>query len=651
MSDDSEILDQIWSVFNKNGIQDSPQIVEHIAAMLTAESGAEAPPELEPYRRQPPPDITEKIRPLLMRAVSLSGVADFFNRHVLFQLHRMLPGGRCPTPRYIIDSMLRMADVRPHHSFADLACGSGGFLVGRERGDGMGETVGVEISPDWACLVWSNLVLHGLPASLDNIHVGDALLVCGPTGTLSERRFDRIAMAPAFGQKQGQALAESVVGINVGSWSHTVLAALALKKLALGGRAVTVVPSAFLSGSGSAERRYRQFLVDGGHLEGVVTLPEGAFLPYSALQTNLLLMRQSALGDEDAFWLLHAERDAYQGGRNRDLTRQPDWAQSDLPFAEGVVAGWAELREKAAGGGRRCPAVTAMPIKARPDQGNHSGVIIAARPAFSIKAIEFQVERKNSPAKLLVTIDRELSPKGESSKQFYSISLKTGSIKKIAASDKGSDFNAPVLLYSGQAPVHGAAITTDGRLLGVAISRKAISDRSYDLLPLSYLRDAGPTHADEPSSLPLGKVWKQQQVVRQHLDNLLSRLELSPLDGGEDLPVTLYDSPHLAEPFVPLSAQQQQIWDRVKLQVKRIDGEQLTAAPFNAATLLHGWPDSALPKIEQALGIFERMGLIVRVAAVDPESGKLERYYRLITRQNRWNPGGQGAGFKEGGEE
>lgn len=649
MFDSSEVLDQIWSVFNKSGIQDSSQIIEHVAALLTSQSGTEVPPELTPYRPQLPAEITERLRPIVEKAIGLSGAADFFNRRVLFQLHRMLPGGRCPTPRYIIDSMLRMVDVRPHHSFADLACGSGGFLVGRENSNEMGETVGVEVSPDWACLAWSNLLLHGLPSSSDNVHIGNALLVCGPTGTLSGRSFDRIAMAPAFGQKLEQDLAESVVGLNVGSMSHTVLAALALKRLVPGGRAATIVPSTFLSGHGGGERRFKEHLVDGGHLDGVVTLPQGAFLPYSALQTHLLLMRQSKPSQGGTFWLLHAERDAYPGGRNRDLTRRPDWQQSDLPFAEGVIAEWEKLRGNRAGGKRERAEVRATLVKMESGQGSPAGLMIAARPPFIIKAIEFQVERKNAPAKLLVTVDREPGPKGMAgSKEFYSISFKTGSINKIVASDTEQDFNAPVLLFSGQVLIHGAAVTADGRLLGVRVARKDVSDRAYDLLPLNYLKGAEPSYASDPSSLPLGKIWRQQRVVRQHLDNLLSRLELPPLSAAEELPSLLYKGGDMTEPFAPLSAQQQQIWDRIKLQVTRTADGRLAAAPFNAVTLLQGWPDSALPKIEQTLDIFERMGLIIKVSAVDPETGGLVRYYRLITKQNKWEPN-DGEHYTEGG--
>jgi type I restriction enzyme M protein len=66
----------------------------------------------------------------------------------------------------------------------------------------------------------------------------------------------------------------------------------ALDQLRPDGRAIVVVPEGMLFHSG-AEEQLRRMLLERHTVEAVVALPEGAFLPYTGVKANLLLLRRN----------------------------------------------------------------------------------------------------------------------------------------------------------------------------------------------------------------------------------------------------------------------------------------------------------------------------------------------------------------------
>ena len=332
-------LNQVWSLFRRAGIADDLTIIEHIAALLLPDNAISTLQDnLRPRMPEHSGLSLDELQHILADAAKQAdGVATLFDRHVLFRLPRMLAGGRYPSPRYIVDSMLKLAEVTPTHRLADFACGSGGFLVHRTVSDDTRpiQTVGVEISPEWARLAWANTILHGVTTA--RIELGNALQICGPGGPLAEATFDRILMNPPFGEKVDPELAARALAQKTSSRSETALTALALHKLADDGRAAILAPSGLLFSNSAGERDLRGRLLDEYTLKAVVSLPKDAFQPFSALQTHLLLVCRRTPVAEDRVWLIQVEHDGYPPGRGRDLTEPPS-EDSDLPFVEGIFA-------------------------------------------------------------------------------------------------------------------------------------------------------------------------------------------------------------------------------------------------------------------------------------------------------------------------
>jgi type I restriction enzyme M protein len=79
------------------------------------------------------------------------------------------------------------------------------------------------------------------------------------------------------------------------------------------------VPDGVLFGSSTAHRALRQTLVENHKLDGVVSLPSGAFKPYAGVSTAILLFTKTNSGGTDQVWFYDVKAD----GWSLDDKRQP----------------------------------------------------------------------------------------------------------------------------------------------------------------------------------------------------------------------------------------------------------------------------------------------------------------------------------------
>jgi type I restriction-modification system DNA methylase subunit len=226
------LLNQVWTEFRKGGVTDDIAIIGQVADILLTIKGKSG---LISQNSTPKSEVDRsRIEGLMQQAVEQNNgeAGDLFDRYVLFRLDQMLPGGRYPTPRHIVQFMVALADTEGKQ-VADFACGSGGLLIHSEGS----QLTGAEISPEWAQLAQANASLHDKPLE---IRTGNALRVIHEDDT-----FERVLMNPPFGEK---------IKSEFGSRSETALSAFALNHLAEDGRAVLLAPSGLLF-SGSPSKR------------------------------------------------------------------------------------------------------------------------------------------------------------------------------------------------------------------------------------------------------------------------------------------------------------------------------------------------------------------------------------------------------------
>ncbi|MPM07679.1 hypothetical protein SDC9_53986 [bioreactor metagenome] len=250
-------------------------------------------------------------------------LSELFNRTLLFQFEKMQTGGRYPTPRHLSDWAASIINIRPNDSIADFACGSGGFLVA--AAEKSPQVTGVEISPNWARLAFTNCLLHNIEKP--DIRIGNSLSIFGKRE--NEKKFDCILMNPPFGAKVDESQVNNAFDFKLSGRSETVLTALACERLSENGQMVVFLPSGSLFANNSGEQILREEWIENGELSAVISFPKDSFQPYSQTPTHALVIEKRAHPDY-VNWFFRPRYDGFTSGRNR----QPDPENNDLPLIQ-----------------------------------------------------------------------------------------------------------------------------------------------------------------------------------------------------------------------------------------------------------------------------------------------------------------------------
>lgn len=661
-----EQLNKVWSEFQKAGITDDLRVIEYIARLLLEESGvivASADDSRIPrlvhnetenfvsekdIPRIPPRDLNidiEAIKQYLRQAAKQAGdIATLFDRHVLFRLPSMLPGGRFPTPRHIVKLMQRLAQVEPNnHSVADFACGSGGLLIDREitHPSNDGVTIGIDISPEWKRLAWANTRLHGFTPRLIN---GNALQVCG-FQDLGTKTFDRILISPPFGEKIDEFLVSITLYNKVISRSETALTALTLQKLAPGGKAAILVPSGLLFSNNTGERVLRIQLVVDYKIEAVISLPKDALQPYSSLQTHLLLVSkpdnsaQPSKNAENPIWFWQLEQDGYPSGRGRDLTQDPDESASDLPFVTRVFT---SLNPPIL-----FPQHNPRIAISRIVEGTSLLGFVCQATSTELTSVTFYPHNETTSAFLLT----ETAPLGEQ-RICDRIPLDGSEPSQVENPQQlikelyGKKDPDPKRLFSQ--PVKAAAISVlpesqalgsnRVRLLGVAVRCDTIQAPTYDLRPERYVeKQEEPRSTDSPAEL-LSQIYQNQRKLSQHIESLFGRLEL-PAIANQQLPSPLANIASLGI-LEKLNPEQKTIWERIQAKIEKIDSRDQdnpqTAVHFTLEELIQEDDSEISEMTRSTVDLLERLGVIVPVTITTPSTDESIQCYRRVTERDLW---------------
>ena len=649
----ASLLNNIWAAFRSVGITDDLRIIEQLAALLLEQKGVQPGSDRSlPALSVPEEFNLDDVRQQLKDASAQAGGAGvLFDRSILFRLDTMRAGGQYPTPRHIVRLMTALAETTKK-VVADFACGSGGLLI-HSQGSSL---VGVDISPEWARIARANLQLH---EKQGDIREGNALRVIK-----SDERFERIVMNPPFGEKiksdfgvrsetARSETARSETARSETARSETALINLALNRLESGGRAALLAPSGVLFSSSSAEEKLRRRLVEEVTLEAIITLPDDAFQPYSALTTHLLLIENKQPVEKGCTWFLRPVYDGYVSGRGRDLTTDPKMP-NDLTLVERTVAAF-----------RQPPAFqseTPLAVQPLSENGALLGYVIRPAVGASLLSVRHLPAQGKEPSMLLLEVEAQEKPTAQSQEKPTAQSQKKPTVWKFAlpvsqapeekaleeVTDaetfirkrlglKKSDPLPPPDVFQVQTIRWGSTTrqaiggllvkTFDAerpQLMGVAIPQAVLKSRGYTLQPDDYLRPPEIRAELRRPHDTLLDIYRRQQALAQRMNRLAGLLvpQRSPeysIPGKVDVQA----------PFGALSAVQRNIWQAIE---GFKDGE--SARPFTAADIaVDGCTES---EKRLTLEMFEAMGLIVPITLKHPESGQLLNFYRLAESNDRW---------------
>ncbi|EAH5886783.1 N-6 DNA methylase [Campylobacter upsaliensis] len=219
--------------------------------------------------------------------------------------------GEFYTPRAITEFMVEMLSPKLGESVADLACGTGGFLISAahflekqvsltsERKVFETSFYGVEKKSLPFLLCATNLLIngienpnlkHGNAFDFSNFEDFDINLTKFP-------KFDIILMNPPYGGNERGNDIKHFPQEYKSSETADLFMALILHRLSFKGKAAVVLPDGFLFGADNAKINLKRKLLSDFNLYLILRLPKSVFAPIS-IPTNLLFFNADKGGTE-----------------------------------------------------------------------------------------------------------------------------------------------------------------------------------------------------------------------------------------------------------------------------------------------------------------------------------------------------------------
>jgi type I restriction enzyme M protein len=258
--------------------------------------------------------------------------------------------GQFRTPRHIIKLMAELVKPKLGDKIADPACGTSGFLLGAyqyiltdlarkkqniniekdEDGFEIGSYssvldsktkkiidesfYGFDIDITMVRLGLMNLIMHGI----DNpkVQYKDSL-----SKTYNESNFYDIVLAnPPFTGKLDKDDLNSNLRVDSASSELLFLDRIS-SMLKTKGKAAVIIPEGVLFGSSNAQKKTREIILKDNNLEAVISLPSGAFKPYTGVKTAILVFTKvkenSEVWNTKKVWFYELQSDGYSLDDNR----------------------------------------------------------------------------------------------------------------------------------------------------------------------------------------------------------------------------------------------------------------------------------------------------------------------------------------------
>ena len=253
--------------------------------------------------------------------------------------------GQFRTPRHIIDFIVNIINPQKHEVIIDPACGTAGFLVSsyqhvksQHELPGGRTTLstpdltrladnlnGYDISPEMTKLAMANMYLHTQDKN-PNIANYDTL-----TSTDHWNDYADVMLAnPPFMTPKGGIKPHSQFRVSA-TRAEVLFVDYIASHLNEHGRAGIIVPEGIIFQSQNAYRQLRRLLLDES-LVAVISLPAGAFNPYSGVKTSILILDKVLAPKTDYVGFFKVDNDGYDLGSQRRPT-----GQDDLPAVAGEI--------------------------------------------------------------------------------------------------------------------------------------------------------------------------------------------------------------------------------------------------------------------------------------------------------------------------
>lgn len=310
-------------------------------------------------------EIMDKLDPLMLTDVDSDVKGDAFEYFLKASTSTKNDLGEYFTPRHIVKTMVRLVNPQIGETVYDPFCGTGGFLIESFRHiyNNMARTetnmkilrkntvYGNEIT-NTARITKMNMILAGDGHS--NIEMKDSLanLIDGSTtytdenGVVHHNGFDIVLANMPYSQKTKHGNLYDLSSTNGDSIcvQHCMKA---INSAAENGRMALVVPEGFLFRKDLTKTR--EYLLDHCQLQSIISLPQGVFLPYTGVKTDIIYATNvnkkiNALDRKKNFWYFDVKSDGYTLDNHRrkldvpsDLSKYEEFRKLDKDQAENML--------------------------------------------------------------------------------------------------------------------------------------------------------------------------------------------------------------------------------------------------------------------------------------------------------------------------
>jgi type I restriction enzyme M protein len=316
-------------------------------------------------------EIMDKLDPLMLTDVDSDVKGDAFEYFLKASTSTKNDLGEYFTPRHIVKTMVRLVNPQIGEKIYDPFCGTGGFLIETfrhiERNMVSGnpelqrmlreETIyGNEIT-NTARITKMNMILAGDGHS--NIHMRDSLanpvyidkIIRDGKGKICRDGHDKIKLSDdnydgydvvitnmPYSQKTKYGNLYDIPSTNGDSIcvQHCIRA---INSLSENGRMALVVPEGFLFRKDLAKTR--EYLLERCQLQSIISLPQGVFLPYTGVKTDIIyatkVNKKVKVSDKKKdYWYFNVKSDGYSLDNHRrkldipsDLSKYEEYRKLD----------------------------------------------------------------------------------------------------------------------------------------------------------------------------------------------------------------------------------------------------------------------------------------------------------------------------------
>lgn len=310
-------------------------------------------------------EIMDKLDPLMLTDVDSDVKGDAFEYFLKASTSTKNDLGEYFTPRHIVKTMVRLVNPQIGETIYDPFCGTGGFLIESFRHiyNNMARTeanlkilrektvYGNEIT-NTARITKMNMILAGDGHS--NIKMKDSLAnpIDGKSTYIDEKEeehhngYDIVLANMPYSQKTKYGNLYDLPSNNGDSIcvQHCIKA---VDSASENGRIALVVPEGFLFRKDLTKTR--EYLLENCQLQSVISLPQGVFLPYTGVKTDIIYATKvnrkiSSSEKRKDFWYFDVKSDGYTLDNHRrkidtpsDLNKYEEYRKLDKDQSEDML--------------------------------------------------------------------------------------------------------------------------------------------------------------------------------------------------------------------------------------------------------------------------------------------------------------------------